>query len=451
MDNKNNNNRNNRDSKDNRGRDNRNRANRRNVRNNKNLRHRDRKEDRENRENREGRDSEDLRIHKAKARRAEIRYEEETEIPVVEQFVHPYFVEDPDFGRTNYQPSKMITRGVINVPQSYVPIDGAELARNSKLHVNNWMADIKPPMNVHWFDCVEVRFKNSRKEFFKLPEGLEIVEGDVVAVEGFPGHDIGIVSLVGELCRVQMSRRGVDPKSDRVKRLYRRAKMGDIEKWVRAIEREDEAIFKTREIVSNLSLDMKINDVEFQGDNTKAIFYYTADERVDFRQLIKILADEFRVRIEMKQIGARQEASRLGGIGTCGREFCCSTWINTFNSVTTQAARVQQLFPNPQKLAGQCGKLKCCLNFEYDVYLDELKTFPEIGVDLHTKKGKALYVKTDVLKRRMWYIYEGGHELIMLSADSVNDIIRRNRSRKPVDSLERYRDRDRDRNQDNNR
>lgn len=355
-----------------------------------------------------------------------------------DKFIHPYFEEDPWVGRNPFIPSDMLTRGVINVPQSYVPIDKMELERNAKLHVHNWMKNVIPPVNVHAFDCVEIRFKNTRKEFYRLPEGLEIVEGDVVAVEGSPGHDIGIVTLVGELCRVQMKRKKISPNSDSVRKLYRRAKVGDIEKWIESIEREEKSIFATREIVKDLNLEMKINDVEFQGDNSKAIFYYTADERVDFRQLIRTLSEKFRVRIEMKQIGARQEASRLGGIGTCGRELCCSTWLNTFNSVSTQAARVQQLFPNPQKLAGQCGKLKCCLNFEYDVYLDELKSFPEIGVTLHTKSGRANYVKTDVFKRVMWYAYEDGHELIMLSANSVKEIISKNRASQSVDSLEDY-------------
>lgn len=271
-----------------------------------------------------------------------------------------------------------------------------------------------------------------------MPEGLEIEEGDIVAVEGSPGHDIGIITLIGELCRVQMKRKKIDSTSETIKKLYRRAKATDIEKWIQAISREDQTLFRTRQIVNHYGLDMKINDIEYQGDNTKAIFYYTADDRVDFRQLIKSLAEEFRVRIEMKQIGARQEASRLGGIGTCGRELCCSTWLNTFNSVSTSVARTQQIFPNPQKLAGQCGKLKCCLNFEYDVYVDELKSFPEIGVPLYTKKGKANYIKTDVLRHLMWYVYEDGGEFMVLNTDGVKEIIAMNRKRQQPDSLEQY-------------
>jgi cell fate regulator YaaT (PSP1 superfamily) len=364
--------------------------------------------------------------------------DEENEIVYGDQFVHPYYDEDPYVGRNTFTPSIMLTRGCINIPQSYVPVDKSELERNAKLSIHDWMSKIKPSFIENTFDCVEVRFKNSRKDFFKLPEGLEIAEGDVVAVEGSPGHDIGIVTLIGELCRVQMKRKKVNPKAETIKKLYRRAKTTDIEKWIQAIEREDKTLFRTREMIRNLSLDMKINDIEYQGDNTKAIFYYTADDRVDFRQLIKSLAEEFHVRIEMKQIGARQEASRLGGIGTCGRELCCSSWLNTFNSVSTQVARVQQIFPNPQKLAGQCGKLKCCLNFEYDVYLDELKTFPEIGVPIFTKKGKANYIKTDVFRRLMWYVYEDGSEFMMLSADKVKELIQMNRNRQPINDLETY-------------
>lgn len=364
--------------------------------------------------------------------------DEEKEMIYGELFVHPYYDEDPQVGRNKFSPSIMLTRGCLNIPQSYIPVDKNELNRNAKLSIHDWMSEIKPPFIENTFDCVEVRFKNSRKDFFRIPEGLEVTEGDVVAVEGTPGHDIGIITLIGELCRVQMKRKKVNPNSETIKKLYRRAKSTDIEKWVQSIEREDKTLFRAREIIDELSLDMKINDIEYQGDNTKAIFYYTADDRVDFRVLIKLLAEEFHVRIEMKQIGARQEASRLGGIGTCGRELCCSSWLNTFNSVSTQVARVQQIFPNPQKLAGQCGKLKCCLNFEYDVYLDELKTFPEIGVPIFTKKGKANYIKTDVFRRLMWYIYEDGSEFIMLSADKVKELIQMNRNRQPINDLETY-------------
>jgi Uncharacterized homolog of PSP1 len=364
--------------------------------------------------------------------------DEEKEIIQAEQFTHPYYDEDPKVFKPQYSAPTMITRGFTSMPQSYVPVDKGEMERNAKLTIHDWMSKIKPPFVENTFDCVEVRLKNSRKDFYRMPEGLEIEEGDIVAVEGSPGHDIGIITLIGELCRVQMKRKKIDSTSETIKKLYRRAKATDIEKWIQAISREDQTLFRTRQIVNHYGLDMKINDIEYQGDNTKAIFYYTADDRVDFRQLIKSLAEEFRVRIEMKQIGARQEASRLGGIGTCGRELCCSTWLNTFNSVSTSVARTQQIFPNPQKLAGQCGKLKCCLNFEYDVYVDELKSFPEIGVPLYTKKGKANYIKTDVLRHLMWYVYEDGGEFMVLNTDGVKEIIAMNRKRQQPDSLEQY-------------
>ena len=356
---------------------------------------------------------------------------------LLEQFVHPYFDEDPDIEKDKFQVSDLLSRGCSTEPLSYKPISKKEIDNCSKLNVHNWMGHIQTPSNRSACDIVEVRFKNSRKDFYKLPDGLEISEGDVVAVEGNPGHDIGIVTLSGELCRIQMKKKKIDPNSE-FKRLYRRAKAVDIEKWLQSVRKEDEMIFKTRDYANRYNLKMKVNDVEFQGDGTKAIFYYTADERVDFRQLIKSLAEEFRIRIEMKQIGARQEASRLGGIGTCGRELCCSTWLNTFNSVSTVVAKTQQLFPNPQKLAGQCGKLKCCLNYEYDVYVESLNKIPELGVTLETEKGKAIYHKVDVFKKIFWYSYQGSTELIPLSADTVKMIIANNSKNKVIKDLESY-------------
>ncbi|MBQ0161336.1 MAG: hypothetical protein KBT28_12040 [Bacteroidales bacterium] len=288
------------------------------------------------------------------------------------------------------------------------------------------------------FDCVEVRFKNNRKEFFRLPDGLEVTEGDVVAVEGLPGHDIGIVSLTGEVCRIQMKKRRVDPNGENVRKLFRRAKASDIDRWMESLQNEGSALMKTRRIAQDLHLEMKVNDVEYQGDNSKAIFYYTADDRVDFRQLIKVLADEFHVRIEMKQIGVRQEAGKVGGLGTCGRELCCSTWLTNFKSVTTSAAKTQQILPNPQKLAGQCGKLKCCLNFECDVYADALKKFPPANTPIRFKKGLAMYKKTDVLRGIMWYAYEGENDLYALTAESVKNIIAMNRNQEYPERMEDY-------------
>ena len=356
---------------------------------------------------------------------------------LLEQFVHPYFDEEPDIEKDKFVVSDLVSRGCSKEPISYRPVSKKELDNCSKMNVHNWMGHIHSPSNTDICNVVEVRFKNSRKDFYRLPEGLEISEGDVVAVEGNPGHDIGIVTLSGELCRIQMKKRKLDLNSD-FKRLYRRAKAADIEKWLQSVRKEDGMIFKTRDYANRYNLKMKVNDVEFQGDGTKAIFYYTADERVDFRQLIKSLAEEFKVRIEMKQIGARQEASRLGGLGTCGRELCCSTWLNTFNSVSTVVAKTQQLFPNPQKLAGQCGKLKCCLNYEYDVYVESLNKIPELGVELQTEKGVAVYHKVDVFKRLFWYSYQGSTELFPLSAETVKSIIEKNKRNIVVKDLETF-------------
>lgn len=356
---------------------------------------------------------------------------------LLEQFVHPYFDEEPDIEKDKFVVSDLVSRGCSKEPISYRPVSKKELDNCSKMNVHNWMGHIHSPSNTDICNVVEVRFKNSRKDFYRLPEGLEISEGDVVAVEGNPGHDIGIVTLSGELCRIQMKKRKLDLNSD-FKRLYRRAKAADIEKWLQSVRKEDGMIFKTRDYANRYNLKMKVNDVEFQGDGTKAIFYYTADERVDFRQLIKSLAEEFKVRIEMKQIGARQEASRLGGMGTCGRELCCSTWLNTFNSVSTVVAKTQQLFPNPQKLAGQCGKLKCCLNYEYDVYVESLNKIPELGVELQTEKGLAVYHKVDVFKRLFWYSYQGSTELFPLSAETVKSIIEKNKRNIVVKDLETF-------------
>lgn len=356
---------------------------------------------------------------------------------LLEQFVHPYFDEEPDIEKDKFVVSDLVSRGCSKEPISYRPVSKKELDNCSKMNVHNWMGHIHSPSNTDICNVVEVRFKNSRKDFYRLPEGLEISEGDVVAVEGNPGHDIGIVTLSGELCRIQMKKRKLDLNSD-FKRLYRRAKAADIEKWLQSVRKEDGMIFKTRDYANRYNLKMKVNDVEFQGDGTKAIFYYTADERVDFRQLIKSLAEEFKVRIEMKQIGARQEASRLGGIGTCGRELCCSTWLNTFNSVSTVVAKTQQLFPNPQKLAGQCGKLKCCLNYEYDVYVESLNKIPELGVELQTEKGVAVYHKVDVFKRLFWYSYQSSTELFPLSAETVKSIIEKNKRNIVVKDLETF-------------
>ena len=354
-----------------------------------------------------------------------------------EDNIDPYLDPDPTLPWVKYEEDLFLSRGCKKCPQSYVPVSETEMRSCCKVASMNWMRGIRQPGG-NPFDCVEVRFKNNRKDFFRLPEGLEVTEGDIVAVEGQPGHDIGIVSLTGEVCRIQMKKRRVDPSSESIRRLFRRAKSNDIERWAESLKVEHSALLKTRRIAQDLGLEMKVNDVEYQGDNTKAIFYYTADDRVDFRNLIKVLAEEFHVRIEMKQIGVRQEAGKVGGLGTCGRELCCSTWLTNFRSVTTGAAKTQQILPNPQKLAGQCGKLKCCLNFEYEVYVDALKNFPPANTAIRFKEGLALYKKTDVFRGIMWYAYEGQNDLYAIPAESVKKIIEMNRNQQYPEKLEDF-------------
>lgn len=358
--------------------------------------------------------------------------------PVTEAVVDPYEEADPQIPWEPYQENVYVSRGCNHCPQPYVPVEEQEMRSCCKVGACDWMKDIRRPCERRFFDCVEVRFKNNRKDYYRLPEGIEVKEGDLVAVEGAPGHDIGIVSLRGEACRIQMEKKHVNYHDESVKKLYRRARAIDIDRWVEAIHQEHDTLLRTREIAEELGLVMKVNDVEYQGDNNKAIFYYTADERVDFRELIKVLAEEFHVRIEMKQIGVRQEAGKVGGIGTCGRELCCCTWLTNFKSVTTSVARDQQIIPNPQKLAGQCGKLKCCLNFEHEVYLDALKKFPPANTPIRFKKGLALYKKTDVLRGIMWYAYEGENDLYAISADDVKQIIAMNAKMEYPEKLEDY-------------
>ncbi len=292
----------------------------------------------------------------------------------------------------------------------------------NKLGVFDWLGNMQLPSGQAPYDIVEVRFKNSRKAFYRNNKDFSLQVGDVIVVEASPGHDIGVVSVVGELARIQVKKKAPNFKPMEAKKIYRIANQDDIEKWTRSRELEKEVMYQSRTLAVNLNLNMKISDVEYQGDLSKATFYYTSDDRVDFRQLIKDMADNFKIRVEMRQIGSRQEASRLGGIGSCGRELCCSTWLTDFRSVSTSAARYQQLSLNPQKLAGQCGKLKCCLNYELDMYLDAIKSFPAVETKLYTEKGSAFHVKTDVFKRLMWYMYEGGSGLIALTPERVAEI-----------------------------
>ena len=286
-------------------------------------------------------------------------------------------------------------------------------------------------------DIFEVRFKNTRKGFYVNASNQSIKMGDMVIVEAQSGHDLGIVTLEGPLVGRQMRCKGLDPETVELKKIYRRAKQLDIEKWQEAIAREQETMIRARQIAVELGLEMKIGDVEFQGDGTKAIFYYIADGRVDFRQLIKVFAEEFRIRIEMKQIGARQEAGLIGGLGVCGRELCCANYITNFKSITTAAARCQDLSLNPQKLAGQCGKLKCCLNYEVATYMDAQARLPKVSEPLDFEDGLAYLVKTDILRGIMYFSYEKGSlaNIYPLDASEVREIIKMNRNGVRPESL----------------
>lgn len=291
----------------------------------------------------------------------------------------------------------------------------------SKLDSFNWLREVSD-MDIP--EVVEVRFKNTRKGFYRNVNELRLKRGDIIAVEASPGHDIGIVSLAGEIVEKQRPKTKRNGNTEDLKKVYRKAKQVDIDKWKEAIQLEEQTMLKSRKIASDLGLNMKIGDVEYQGDKTKAIFYYIADERVDFRELIKVLAETFRIRIEMKQIGARQEAGKIGGIGTCGRELCCSTFVTNFVSVSTHSARVQEVALNPQKLAGQCGKLKCCLNYELAGYEDARKRFPDTTTPLKTSLGDAYHLKTDVYRNIMWFGHEGGgaQALVPVPIDRVIEI-----------------------------
>ena len=309
----------------------------------------------------------------------------------------------------------------------------------NKLTVFDWLSNMSQPDENLAFDCVEVRFKNSRKEFFRNKDKLPLHIGSVVATQAKSGHDVGIVTLTGELVRVQMKRKKEDADSEEIPKIYRLATQKDIDKWQKVRGQEEEIKKRSREMAIILGLKMKISDVEFQGDGSKATFYYTAEERVDFRQLIKDMAKAFGIRIEMRQIGYRQEAQRLGGVGSCGRELCCSTWMSDFRSVSTASARYQQLSLNPQKLAGQCGKLKCCLNYELDQYLEALSDFPSTDTKLQTEKGLAFCQKADIFKGMMWFSYkEDPSNWHRLSKDQVYEIVEVNRKKKKVASLEEF-------------
>jgi len=309
----------------------------------------------------------------------------------------------------------------------------------AKFSTDDYLSEIPPSGYETDFEFAEIRLKNNHKEFMHVPSELKLHQGDIVVVDGNPGHDIGIISLTGHTARLQMKAKNIEPERTELKKVFRLARPADIEKWIAVSSREDKTMLQTRGIVEDLNLSMKVNDVEYQGDGSKAIFYYTADDRVDFRELIKILADRFKIRVEMRQIGIRQEASKVGGIGPCGRELCCSIWINRFHTVSTQAAKIQQLAPNPQKLTGQCGKLKCCLNYEYEAYMDALKEFPDMELVLKTQKGEAVCQKIDVFKKLMWYAYvKDPNNFLAIPLDKVNEIEEMNLSGKNPENLEDY-------------
>ena len=326
--------------------------------------------------------------------------------------------------------------------------------QDKQLNTYDWLADISDYIEDQ--ELVEVQFKNTRKGYYKNSNKLKLEKGDIVAVEASPGHDIGVVTLTGKLVPLQMKKANLKSEAE-IKRIYRKVKPVDMEKYEEAKAKEHDTMIRSRQIALNLNLNMKIGDVEYQGDGNKAIFYYIADERVDFRQLIKVLAEVFRVRIEMKQIGARQEAGRIGGIGPCGRELCCATWMTNFISVSTSAARFQDISLNPQKLAGQCAKLKCCLNYEVDVYVESQKRLPSKEIELETKDGTYHFFKADILKNLITYSSDKSFlangvtitarrafEVINMNKhgekpEKLDDDTRSNAPEKPIDLVEQER------------
>lgn len=303
----------------------------------------------------------------------------------------------------------------------------------NKLNVFDWLSNMDVPA-MHRFDVVEVRFKNGRKEFFRNAKKLDVVTGDPVVVDVPNGHHIGYISLQGELVRLQMSKKGI-PDDESVREIYRKATSRDMERWDEARNREESVMYRTKEIIQQTKLEMKLTDVEFQADGTKATFFYSADGRVDFRELIKMLAGEFRIRVEMRQISVRQEAGRIGGLGVCGRELCCSTWLTDFKNVSTSAARYQNLSLNPGKLSGQCGRLKCCLNYELDTYMDALQDIPEVEEPLKTQRGSAKLQKTDIFRKIMWFGYDNDNNWHAVDIERVKEIQAMNTQGKKPSSL----------------
>lgn len=304
----------------------------------------------------------------------------------------------------------------------------------NKMNSFDWLAHMGIPQ-VDSFDVVEVKFKGGRKEYFRNVDYLDLHTGDPIVVDVPSGHHIGYVSLQGELVRLQMQKRKIR-NDDTITRIYRVATQKDLEKWEESKNREVPCMYRCRQIIQELGLKMKLSDVEFQADNSKATFYYSADDRVDFRELIKVLAGEFRIRVEMRQISLRQEAGRLGGIGVCGRELCCSTWLVDFKNVSTSAARYQNISLNPSKLSGQCGRLKCCLNYELDTYIDAIKHIPSIDRPLQTEQGPAKLQKTDIFRQLMWFSYNNDNDWQSISCERVREIMDLNAAGKKVFNLQ---------------
>lgn len=305
----------------------------------------------------------------------------------------------------------------------------------NKMNVFDWLSNMDIPAQDK-FNIVEIRFKNGRKEFFKNTEGLILTTGDAVILEVPNGHHLGHVSMQGELVRLQMQKKKVANDGE-IRKIYRIAHQRDLEKFEEVKKRELPTLYRTREIIRNLKLEMKLSDIEYQADNTKATFFYSADDRVDFRELIKILAGEFKIRVEMRQISLRQEAGRLGGIGVCGRELCCATWLSEFKNVATSAARYQNLSLNPSKLSGQCGRLKCCLNYELETYMEALEDIPKVEGPLLTEKGEATLQKTDIFRKIMWFGFREENTWYPLNVSRVNEILRLNREGKKPATLEK--------------
>jgi len=353
--------------------------------------------------------------------------------------------EEPEYNSLTERPiikedNKYNTRGCHCKPVLDDHSRNRQMCCCAKLATFDWTKGLTKTDDTTKFNVIEVRFKNSHKDFYRNTESTIVLEvGDIVVVEAPTGYDVGIITLTGPAAHLQYRKRQNVSPIDELRKVLRKARQNDVDKWNQTIDLEKNTQIRSRKIAKDMGLSMKINDVEYQGDGSKATFFYTADDRVDFRQLIKVYAEEFRVRIEMRQIGARQEAMHLGGIGSCGRELCCVTFLSNFHTVSTQTARVQQLSLNPQKLAGQCGKLKCCLNYEYEMYKEAAKDFPDPEIPLFLRKGKAIWHKTDVFARTMYYSYVNDqNDLIALPVEAVHEIIKLNQQKDFPETLEQF-------------